>query len=227
MGTQWVGRGMHTRSPPSPPLPPLLPCLLLPAPSPQTPPPAPASRRPLPRLTCNPVHGDALHAPNAVGHHVLAPRLIALRSADGAEAHVHPVNGVIFWGWGSQHGDVQQGRAKVGGQTHVRSGQRSVGGRGWGAWKGKQRGVGTAVCKCPLQLRSGCPTLHPQKHTTLEGHALPSNGSPAWKSMPTAREVPDTGTRASDLSLGSRGIPRIPSCTEYRRKEPTPETRVL
>lgn len=50
----------------------------------------------------------------------------------------------------------------------------------------------------------------------------PPNGSPAWKSMPTAREVPDTGTKASDLSLGSRGIPRIPSCTEYRRKEPTP-----
>lgn len=40
--------------------------------------------------------------------------------------------------------------------------------------------------------------------------------------MPTAREVPDTGTRASDLSDGSKGIPRIPSCTEYRRKEPTP-----
>lgn len=46
--------------------------------------------------------------------------------------------------------------------------------------------------------------------------------SPAWKSIPTARDVPDTGTRASDLSDGSRGIPRMPSCTEYSRKEPTP-----
>lgn len=40
--------------------------------------------------------------------------------------------------------------------------------------------------------------------------------------MPTARDVPDTGTRASDLSDGSKGIPRMPSCTEYSRKEPTP-----
>lgn len=55
---------------------------------------------------------------------------------------------------------------------------------------------------------------------------VPSPTSPAWKSIPTAREVPDTGTRASDLSLGSRGMPRIPSCTEYRRKEPTPVTQV-
>lgn len=46
--------------------------------------------------------------------------------------------------------------------------------------------------------------------------------SPAWKSMPTARDEPDTGTRASDLSAGSRGMPLIPSCTEYSRKEPTP-----
>lgn len=46
--------------------------------------------------------------------------------------------------------------------------------------------------------------------------------SPAWKSMPTAREVPDTGTRASDLSAGSRGIPRMPSCTEYSKNEPIP-----
>lgn len=57
-------------------------------------------------------------------------------------------------------------------------------------------------------------------------HPIPSPASPAWKSIPTAREVPDTGTRASDLSLGSRGMPRIPSCTEYRRKEPTPATQV-
>lgn len=55
---------------------------------------------------------------------------------------------------------------------------------------------------------------------------LPAPKSPAWKSIPTAREVPDTGTRASDLSLGSRGMPRIPSWTEYRRKEPTPVTQM-
>lgn len=54
---------------------------------------------------------------------------------------------------------------------------------------------------------------------------FPAPASPAWKSIPTAREVPDTGTRASDLSLGSRGMPRIPSWTEYRRKEPTPATQ--
>lgn len=55
---------------------------------------------------------------------------------------------------------------------------------------------------------------------------VPSPTSPAWKSIPTARDVPDTGTRASDLSLGSSGMPRIPSCTEYSRKEPTPVTQV-
>ena len=43
--------------------------------------------------------------------------------------------------------------------------------------------------------------------------------------MPTAREVPDTGTRASDLSDGSKGIPRMPSCTEYSRKDPTPTAK--
>lgn len=43
--------------------------------------------------------------------------------------------------------------------------------------------------------------------------------------MPTARDVPDTGTRASDLSDGSKGIPRMPSCTEYSRKEPTPTVK--
>lgn len=41
--------------------------------------------------------------------------------------------------------------------------------------------------------------------------------------MPTASEVPETGTRASDLSEGSRGMPRMPSCTEYKRKELTPK----
>ena len=102
---------------------------------------------------------------------------------------------------------------------------------GTGGLEGQiKRGGDSCVQVSPLQLRSGCLTLDLQEHTALKGHAplpLPSNGSPAWKSMPTAREVPDTGTRASDLSFGSRGIPRIPSCTEYRRKEPTPETRIF
>lgn len=48
--------------------------------------------------------------------------------------------------------------------------------------------------------------------------------SPAWKSIPTASDVPETGTRASDLSAGSSGIPLMPSWTEYRRNEPTPKT---
>ena len=34
---------------------------------------------------------------------------------------------------------------------------------------------------------------------------------PAWKSIPTANEVPEIGIKASILSLGSRGIPLIPS----------------
>lgn len=34
---------------------------------------------------------------------------------------------------------------------------------------------------------------------------------PAWKSIPTANEVPDMGISASVLSFGSRGTPRIPS----------------
>ncbi|KAG7278878.1 hypothetical protein CRUP_036392 [Coryphaenoides rupestris] len=40
--------------------------------------------------------------------------------------------------------------------------------------------------------------------------------------MPTAREVPDTGTRASDLSKGSRGCRGCPRARSTGRKEPTP-----
>ena len=96
----------------------------------------------------------------------------------------------------------------------------------WGD-QGLGRGVGRSYVPAPpavvKQPLTG-PTEHPHPQVTSHSLLLP-NSSPAWKSMPTAREVPDTGTRASDLSLGSRGIPRIPSCTEYRRKEPTPETQ--
>lgn len=45
---------------------------------------------------------------------------------------------------------------------------------------------------------------------------------PAWKSTPTANSVPVMGMSASLLSLGSRAMPRIPSWTEYIRKESTP-----
>lgn len=46
---------------------------------------------------------------------------------------------------------------------------------------------------------------------------------PAWKSIPTANEVPDIGIKASILSLGSRGIPLIPSWTEYIRNDSIPK----
>lgn len=49
---------------------------------------------------------------------------------------------------------------------------------------------------------------------------------PAWKSMPTANEVPDTGIKASILSFGSRGIPLIPSWTEYIRNDSTPKGKI-
>ncbi len=47
-------------------------------------------------LTCYPVDSDALHPANAVGDHILSPCLVSLRPADGAQAHVHPVDGVIL-----------------------------------------------------------------------------------------------------------------------------------
>lgn len=47
--------------------------------------------------------------------------------------------------------------------------------------------------------------------------------SPAWKSIPTANEVPEIGIKASILSLGSRGIPLIPSWTEYIRNDSIPK----
>lgn len=118
-------------------------------------------------LTCYPVNSYTLYPANAVSDHILSPSLISLGPADGAKAHVHPVDCVIVWEneWYILNLD-------------------------------KMFHIYTLNCS---------------------GEVLP-----AWKSMPTAREVPDTGTRASDLSDGSKGIPRIPSCTEYKRKEPTP-----
>lgn len=47
--------------------------------------------------TCNPVHGDAFHTSNAIGHNVLPPGLVSLGSANSAKAHVNPVDGVIFY----------------------------------------------------------------------------------------------------------------------------------
>lgn len=60
---------------------------------------------------------------------------------------------------------------------------------------------------------------------TKKAKSVQTKTLPAWKSMPTASDVPDTGTRASDLSDGSKGIPRMPSCTEYNKKEPTPNAK--
>ena len=58
--------------------------------------------------TCDPVHGDALHATDAVGDHIFPPRLVSLRPADGAQTHVHPVDGVVLWegkGGSKEHRD--------------------------------------------------------------------------------------------------------------------------
>lgn len=49
---------------------------------------------------------------------------------------------------------------------------------------------------------------------------------PAWKSMPTANEAPDIGIKASILSFGSRGIPLIPSWTEYIRNDSIPMGKI-
>lgn len=46
--------------------------------------------------TCDPVDGDALHSADAVGDHVLPPGLVSFGPADGAQAHVHPVDGVVL-----------------------------------------------------------------------------------------------------------------------------------
>lgn len=73
----------------------LLPHPFLPSPSPQTPEIPLLSSRPPPYLeahsppralswlTCNPVHCNALHAANAIGHHILAPCLVSLSPANG------------------------------------------------------------------------------------------------------------------------------------------------
>lgn len=49
------------------------------------------------KQTCNPVDGNALHPADAIGDHIFSPRLISLGPADGAQAHVYPVNGVVLW----------------------------------------------------------------------------------------------------------------------------------
>lgn len=46
-------------------------------------------------LTCDPVDSNALHPADAIGHHILSPRLVSLGPADGAQTHVHPIDGVI------------------------------------------------------------------------------------------------------------------------------------
>jgi len=55
------------------------------------------TRTPPPRvLTGDPVHSNALHPSNSIGDHVFPPGLIALGSADGAQSHVYPVDGIVL-----------------------------------------------------------------------------------------------------------------------------------
>lgn len=48
-----------------------------------------------PSLTCNPVDCNALHPADAVSNHVLSPCLVSLGPANGAQAHVYPIDCVI------------------------------------------------------------------------------------------------------------------------------------
>lgn len=48
-----------------------------------------------PSFTCYPVDSNALHSADAISDHVLSPRLVSLGPANGAQAHVHPIDGVI------------------------------------------------------------------------------------------------------------------------------------
>lgn len=48
-------------------------------------------------LTCNPIHSNAFHSANAIGHHILSPCLVPLGPTNGAQAHIHPIDGVILW----------------------------------------------------------------------------------------------------------------------------------
>lgn len=49
-----------------------------------------------PSLTGYPVYGDPLHPADAISDHILPPCLVSLSPANGAQAHVHPIDGVIF-----------------------------------------------------------------------------------------------------------------------------------
>lgn len=46
-------------------------------------------------LTCYPVDSNALHPANSISDHILSPRLVSLGPANGAQAHVHPIDSVI------------------------------------------------------------------------------------------------------------------------------------
>lgn len=49
------------------------------------------------RHTSDPVHSNTLHTPDAISDDILSPCLISLSSADGAQTHVHPIDGVIIY----------------------------------------------------------------------------------------------------------------------------------
>ena len=46
-------------------------------------------------FTCYPVNSNALHSADAISDQVLSPRLVSLGPANGAQAHVHPIDGII------------------------------------------------------------------------------------------------------------------------------------
>lgn len=47
--------------------------------------------------TCDPVDSDALHTSDSIGHYILSPRLVSLGSANSAQAHINPVDGVVLY----------------------------------------------------------------------------------------------------------------------------------
>lgn len=70
-------------------------------------------------FTCDPVYCDALHTANAISHHILSPCLVTLGPANGAQAHIHPINSIVFWKQRDRYENAPQcrGTARQGGQT--------------------------------------------------------------------------------------------------------------
>ena len=66
------------------------------------------------------------------------------------------------------------------------------------------------------QSQSPCACIYTHTHTHTLNNSISDTQlhTPAWKSSPTVNTEPVTGMRVSELSLGSRERPRMPSCTE-------------